>query len=136
MITSFNFSFHFSFPLKLPFQNRSHNQLCLPNHLIMDQSIICQNIYSIYHHPLSILIHLKFQDKDGCSKNGSREFLKNVSLLGEAIDPITNPHVIGTNSQLAHFDHRGVAYKLILKGYLERGMKQFEDDELLCELEN
>ena len=99
----------------------------------MDLPISCQDICHIYKHPLSILIHLKFQDKDGCSKNGSREFLKNVSLLGEAIDPITNPHIIGTNSQLAHFDHRGVAYKLILRGCLERGLR---DDELLCELEN
>jgi len=41
----------------------------------MDQSISCQDIYYIYKHPLSILIHLKFQDKDGCSKNGSRELL-------------------------------------------------------------
>jgi len=46
----------------------------------MDQSISCQDIYSIYHHPLSILIHLKFQDKDGCSRNGSRELLFNLKL--------------------------------------------------------
>jgi len=41
----------------------------------MDQPISCQDIYCIYKHPLSILIHLKFQDKDGCSKNGSRELM-------------------------------------------------------------
>jgi len=41
----------------------------------MDQSISCQDIYCIYKHPLSILIHQKFQDKDGCSKNGSRQFV-------------------------------------------------------------
>jgi len=46
----------------------------------MDQSIICQDICYIYKHPLSILIHLKFQDKDGCSKNGSRELLFNLKL--------------------------------------------------------
>jgi len=46
----------------------------------MHQSISCQAIYHIYKHPLSILIHLKFQDKDGCSKNGSRELLLNLKL--------------------------------------------------------
>ena len=46
----------------------------------MDQSISCQDVYHIYKHPLSILIHLKFQDKDGCSKNGSRELLINLKL--------------------------------------------------------
>jgi len=45
----------------------------------MDQPILCQDIYCIYKHPLSILIQLKFQDKDGCSKNGSRE-LFNLKL--------------------------------------------------------
>jgi len=46
----------------------------------MDLSISCQDIHHIYKHPLSILIHLKFQDKDGCSKNGSRELLFNLRL--------------------------------------------------------
>jgi len=46
----------------------------------MDQLISCKHIYHIYKHPLSILIHLKFQDKDGCSKNGSRELLFNLKL--------------------------------------------------------
>jgi len=46
----------------------------------MDQSISCKQIYHIYKHPLSILIHLKFQDKDGCSRNGSREWLFNLRL--------------------------------------------------------
>jgi len=46
----------------------------------MDQPISCQEIYYIYKHPLSILIHLKFQDKDGCSKNGSRELLFSLKL--------------------------------------------------------
>jgi len=47
----------------------------------MDQSISCQDINNIYKHPLSILIHQKFQDKDGCSKNGSRELLINLGLI-------------------------------------------------------
>ena len=46
----------------------------------MDQPISCQDICHIYKHPLSILIHLKYQDKDGCSKNGSRELLFNLRL--------------------------------------------------------
>jgi len=46
----------------------------------MDQSISCQYIYHIYKHPLSIIIHLKFQDKDGCSRNGSRELLFRLKL--------------------------------------------------------
>jgi len=41
----------------------------------MDQPISYNYVHHIYKHPLSILIHIKFQDKDGCSKNGSREFL-------------------------------------------------------------
>jgi len=41
----------------------------------MDESISCQDIHHVYKHPLSNLIHIKFQDKDGCSKNGSRELL-------------------------------------------------------------
>jgi len=53
----------------------------------MDQPISCQDIYHVYKHPLSILIHLKFQDKDGCSKNGSRELLFNLRLKdGDNID--------------------------------------------------
>jgi len=44
----------------------------------MDQRISCQDINNIYKHPLSILIHLKYQDKDGCSRNGSRELLLNL----------------------------------------------------------
>jgi len=46
----------------------------------MDQLISCKQIYCIYKHPLSILIHLKFQDKVGCSKNGSRELLFNLII--------------------------------------------------------
>jgi len=46
----------------------------------MDQPILCQDIYFIYKHPLSILIHLKYQDKDGCSRNGSRELLFNLKI--------------------------------------------------------
>jgi len=49
----------------------------------MDQSILCQDIYYIYKHPLSILIHQKFQDKDCCSKNGSRELLFNLKIEDE-----------------------------------------------------
>jgi len=45
----------------------------------MNQPISCQDICHIYKHPLSILIHLKFQDKDGCSRNGSREFLLEIT---------------------------------------------------------
>jgi len=46
----------------------------------MDQPISCQDISYIYKHPLSILIHLKYQDKDGCSKNGSRELLLSLKV--------------------------------------------------------
>jgi len=46
----------------------------------MAQPISCQDIYHIYKHPLSILIHLKYQDKDGCSNNGSRELLFSLKL--------------------------------------------------------
>ena len=52
----------------------------------MDQPISCKDIHHIYKHPLSILIHLKYQDKDGCSKNGSREFLFSITLDGSNIE--------------------------------------------------
>jgi len=69
----------------------------------MDQPILCQDIHHIYQHPLSILIHLKFQDKDGCSRNGSKEFLigecgMNQESYWKTIDKL-----------LIEIDHRGVA---------------------------
>jgi len=60
----------------------------------MDQSILCQDVYHIYKHPLSILIHLKFQDKDGCSKNGSRELLFNLRLKGDNIEDLLNSTIM------------------------------------------
>ena len=72
----------------------------------MDQPISCQDIYYIYKHPLSILIHLKFQDKDGCSKNGSREFLTKTELS------------IGHYIEQPKFDSRGVV--LMLKTFLSK----------------
>jgi len=70
----------------------------------MDQSILCQDIYHIYKHPLSTLIHLNFQDKDGCSKNGSRELLFNLRLKnGINIDRILNSSIM---------DSRGVPIDL------------------------
>ena len=41
----------------------------------MDQQLTTRDICHIYKHPLSILIHLKYQDKDGCSRNGFLFFL-------------------------------------------------------------
>ena len=52
----------------------------------MDQPISCQDIYHIYKHPLSILIHLKFQDKDSVSLNGYREFLFSSCLISSEDD--------------------------------------------------
>jgi len=61
----------------------------------MDLSISCQDIYCVYKHPLSILIHLKFQDKDGCSKNGSRELLFNLKLEnGGNIEGLLNSSIM------------------------------------------
>jgi len=93
----------------------------------MGQPISCQDIYHVYKHPLSILIHLKFQDKDGCSKNGSREFLFNLRLKkgGEIEDIMT----------YAIIDSRGVpidlGYDLLscVESYDERiilGFKQLK----------
>jgi len=77
----------------------------------MDQPISCQDICHIYKHPLSILIHLKFQDKDGCSRNGSRELLFEITELER--DP-----TIKSPLHLDHFryksDMRGVAYMIYL----------------------
>jgi len=61
----------------------------------MDQPISCQDVYHIYKHPLSILIHLKYQDKDGCSKNGSRELLFNLRLEnGGEIDRLMRSSIL------------------------------------------
>ena len=71
----------------------------------MDQLISCQDVYYIYKHPLSILIHLKFQDKDGCSKNGSRELLFNLRLKNRRnIDKFLNSTIT--------MDFRGVPIDL------------------------
>jgi len=70
----------------------------------MDQSISCQDIYHIYKHPLSILFHLKFQDKDGCSRNGSRELLFSLKVEnGGNIDGLLNSTIL---------DSRGVPIDL------------------------
>ena len=61
----------------------------------MEQLISCQDIHYIYKHPLSILIHQKFQDKDGCSKNGSRELLSNLKLEnGGNIESLLNSSIL------------------------------------------
>jgi len=60
----------------------------------MDLPISCQDIYCIYKHPLSILIHLKYQDKDGCSKNGSKNFLSDIRCLFKISDSRGVPLVI------------------------------------------
>ena len=76
----------------------------------MDQPISCQDINHIYKHPLSILIHLKYQDKDGCSKNGSRELLFNLKVENGRdiarwdIDRLLNSSI---------FDLRGIPIDLI-----------------------
>jgi len=72
----------------------------------MDQPISCQEINHIYKHPLSILIHQKFQDKDGCSRNGSREFLFEVGLVTKEED--SDPLFISRWS--VSLDYRGVCY--------------------------
>jgi len=66
----------------------------------MDQLVTVDEFYHVYKHPLSIFIHLKYQDKDGCSRNGSNAFLKElgyVNMRGYAY------HVFDYR-----FDHRGV----------------------------
>jgi len=68
----------------------------------MDQLISCQDIYHIYKHLLSIIIHLKFQDKDGCSRKGSREFLVKFQIVRKRYR--------------CDMDHRGVPYKIFLDG--------------------
>jgi len=68
----------------------------------MDQPISCQGIHYIYKHPLSILIHLKFQDKDGCSKNGSSEFFKVVyKMIPQAnLCKILSSHILDSRGVL------------------------------------
>jgi len=85
----------------------------------MDQSISCQDINHIYKHPLSILIHLKFQDKDGCSKSGSRELLFRLK--------ITNRGNIEEFFNSAILDSRGVPiYQGASKVYCDD-----RDDEMI-----
>ena len=68
----------------------------------MDQPISCQEIYHIYKHPLSILIHLKYQDKDGCSRNGFLQFLFtfSIALHRQDLRDLESLYNIG-------YDHRG-----------------------------
>jgi len=68
------------------------------------------NILDLRHviiHPLSILIHLQFQDKDGCSRNGSREFLFDSHI-------VENERELqkGLINQLIIVDYRGVPFYL------------------------
>jgi len=61
----------------------------------MEQSVSCQDVHYTYKHPLSILIHLKFQDKDGCSKSGSRELLLNLNIKnGGNIEDLLNSSIL------------------------------------------
>ena len=67
------------------------------------------NILDLHHviiHPLSILIHLQFQDKDGCSRNGSREFLFDSHIIENERDLS-----IKKRYQLI-LDHKGVPVRL------------------------
>jgi len=77
----------------------------------MDQPISCQDINYIYKHPLSILIHLKYQDKDGCSKNGSREFLIEIGFRGKNWSRDYKDKII--------LDSRGVPIYLIVKSSVQ-----------------
>jgi len=77
----------------------------------MDQSISCQEISHIYKHPLSILIHLKYQDKDGVSRNGSREFLYETGYcIGKRsfYEQVTGGNIF--------IDHRGVLFNINFSG--------------------
>jgi len=86
----------------------------------MDQPISCQDVYCIYKHSLSILIHLKFQDKDGCSKNGSREFLINLKLEnGDDNEELLNSTI---------FDLRGIPIDL---GYYLLSCVESDDERII-----
>jgi len=86
----------------------------------MDQSISFKQIYCIYKHPLSIPIHLKYQDKDGCSKNGSREFLFNLKLNdGVYIEEFLKSSIL---------DSRGVPLDL---GYLKLSCDENDDERII-----
>jgi len=86
----------------------------------MDQPISCQDIYCIYKHPLSILIHKKFQDKDGCSKNGSRELFINLKLEdGGNIDRLLKSSIM---------DSRGIPIDL---GFNSLPCDKMEDERVI-----
>jgi len=83
----------------------------------MDLPISCQDIHYIYKHPLSILIHQKFQDKDGCSRNGSKELLDKINeIIGDNKGYF--PH-----KSYKRIDHRGVctAFYIHMDGMNELG---------------
>jgi len=86
----------------------------------MEQPISCQEIIHIYKHPLSILIHLKFQDKDGCSKNGSRELLLNLNIKnGGNIEGLLNSSTM---------DLRGIPINL---GYSKVSCDDRDDERII-----
>ena len=93
----------------------------------MDQPISCDYVHFIYKHPLSILIHLKYQDKDGCSKNGSREFLFELTLHPGR--PLSYNNTVWHNKYDLYsllgvqFDHRDVPF--YISSSIEKVNKDF-----------
>ena len=70
----------------------------------MDQPILCQDLIHVIKHPLSILIHSQFQDKDGCSRNGSLKVMLNFNLFS-CWNNMTSK---STSPWGVKLDHRGV----------------------------
>jgi len=85
----------------------------------MDQPISCQDIYHIYKHLLSILIHLKYQDKDGCSRNGSRELLFSLRLKEWKIEGLLRYSIL---------DLRGIPIDLV---YDKVSCKKSDDERII-----
>jgi len=66
--------------------------------------ITTQLLYNAIRHPLSIIIHIQYQDRGGCSRNGSREFL--VLQLFDRVDSLRY-HL---EKAMLFCDYRGVPY--------------------------
>jgi len=80
------------------------------------------DIVDLYHcisHRLSFLILRQYLDKDGCSRNGSREFLFKIQICSS-----TNTFEHGVSVGFINLDWRGVPYHISYQNWLEEDLPE------------
>jgi len=76
----------------------------------MEKLIQILDLYHTIHHPLSWYIVRKFEDRNGCSKNGGRGFLFEAEIINNR-----RAHFFAIHGSLIRVDYRGVPYIIYLK---------------------